>query len=1344
VFLAVACLALGTAGVAQQPTFTEVGSSAGVNDAGEGLGMAWGDYDSDGNLDPVVTNMSTFCRLFSNNGDSTFTDVAATAGIMVDSQGRGVSWGDCDDDGDLDLYMTIGGAANKLYRNNGDSTFTDVAATAGVDDPGPGTAAAWADYDRDGDLDLYAANGGAANRLYRNNGDRTFTEIGAVAGVNNTGNSVGAAWGDYDGDGDPDLYVTRPSASDPNLLYRNNGDSTFTEVGASAGMDASNFAVGAAWADYDNDGYLDLYVTRSNVSPNLLYRNNGNVNGTFTEVGGLAGVNASTYSHGIAWGDYDNDGALDLYVSVHRAPNLMFRNNGDGTFTEVAAIMGMNDSGGGRGVAWADYDNDGDLDLHLVNDHPDGPIDRLFRNNGTSYRWLVVSLVGTVDNTAGIGARVTAVTSSTRQRRDVDGGSGYYSQPSLPVEFGFGLTTTVDSLIVQWPTGMVQTLTNVATNQILTVTQPQPGQPPEPPLGQMLIQDTFNELPIGSVVPGWLPLQPANDPRTPVVQNTSYHSAPHGASITNDFGAIRPFPHPVGGTVTVDVWMDPKVGDDTNNSLYLLLATGNPIGQNHISTIRKNESDRWFYSAIIEGVLQTVPFTPLDGEGHNVRLRYYTHTGRYDLFFDGNRDGDYVDPEDFRFLDLSIVDEPYVGVPLKGVMFISGRGGAGTTSYFDDLAVYFRHPFVSVPDTAARYLQALDVPVRLGQAEGEGILSAEVFVAYDGDLLLTPAIGLGSLLTADWTVESHVLEGVGTPMDTLKIAMATDDDTLAGSGSLVNLSFQVADVRHPASTPVRLAHVLFNDGIPGNTRDDGSVALVGTDGTIDSAPPLVIPRHPIQVMVNDVDEDRDTLEVDSLWVTVRDSTQIEGLWTRESGAHTGVFTGSIATVFSRAPTSGDRIVQTRARHRIAFSYVDSLTAAGTTVVRTDTTRARGGKDGSVRPTVVVQPGDTLRVRVVDDDLADSVLVGLRNLRTGEAEVVRLGAVSELDSVYHGRGYTESGGGGGPVGDARVRIAKADSVLVSYVDTLTAEGGVDTLRWPVRAVDPFGDVDGNNQVQAYDASRVLFHRLHPYLFGVDSLSANVDLLAPFSQITAYDAALILQKRVGRIARFPVQTPWSANQPQPESSGNPKPVLGERLVEVRQGHGHVGIWMENRSGIVSGELEIEGVRGPVQLGEGLADYLVAWDHSGSRMMVVFAGAESVSGPGELVRLESGVGPAQVRLARVTLNDGLVAVRFDAGAMDPVPRQYVLHGAVPNPFNPSTVIRYELPEASQVRLEMYDALGQLVRSLVAGERVAGAYTVEWDGRDEGGVSVSSGVYLCRLQAGSFTQVQRMVLLK
>ena len=438
--------------------FAEVATAAGVNDAGTGEGVAWGDYDSDGDQDLYVVNYGSANRLYRNNGNGAFSEVGASAGVDDSGNGDGAAWGDYDNDGDLDLYLANNGA-NRLYRNNGNGSFAEVGSSAGVADAGYGQGVAWADYDWDSDLDLYVVNYGSATRLYRNNNNGTFTEVGAAAGVADTGSGYNPAWGDYDNDGDPDLYVTNNGV---NRLYRNNNDGTFSEVGAAAGVAAAGYGTGATWGDYDNDGDLDLYAV-DHGNANRLYRNNGN--GAFSEVGSSAGVDAAGAGYGVAWGDYDNDGDLDLYVANYGSANRLYRNNNNGTFTEIGVGAGVADAGNGVGVAWADYDGDGDLDLYLVNQGAN----LLYRNNGNTNRWLQVKLNGTNSNKSGIGAKVSATANGITQRREVEGGGGFLSQSSLPVAFGFGGTTTVNQLTLTWPSGVVQTLSNVATNQVLTL-----------------------------------------------------------------------------------------------------------------------------------------------------------------------------------------------------------------------------------------------------------------------------------------------------------------------------------------------------------------------------------------------------------------------------------------------------------------------------------------------------------------------------------------------------------------------------------------------------------------------------------------------------------------------------------------------------------------------------------------------------------------------------------------------------------------------------------------------------------------------------------------------------------
>ncbi|MBI4530418.1 MAG: CRTAC1 family protein, partial [Candidatus Latescibacteria bacterium] len=495
--------------------------------------------------------------LYRNNGDGTFTDVTGQTGVGYKGHGMGAVFADIDNDGDLDLYLTNNGP-NVLYRNNrvggqsgsrvgrsgsgGDRsggsmeewttgermtegvTFTDISHEAGVDDPRWSTGAAFADIDHDGDLDLYVANylefrrdlipqearmtydrdeplsflphpyAPQGNTLYLNNGDGTFTDITDRAGVADPeGKSLGVAFGDYDNDGDQDLYVANDVSND--VLFRNSGDRTFTNINVDAGVDDPRGGMGVCWGDYDNDGDLDIFVTNWQDEMNVLYRNNlpktpvGPVYvGNFDDVTVQAGLGEASLGH-VGWGseffDYDNDGDLDLFITNgYTSPgkdtrtcigerNLLFRNNSEmgrqdqtggqpgrsvvgQAFTDVSALAGdvFKRELVGRGAAFGDYDNDGDVDIVVVNNN--GPATLLRNDGGNRPHWLNVRLVGTKSNRYGIGARITVVTGEKRQIREVAAGSSYISCNSVEAEFGLGASTTVDSLIVRWPGRRVQ------------------------------------------------------------------------------------------------------------------------------------------------------------------------------------------------------------------------------------------------------------------------------------------------------------------------------------------------------------------------------------------------------------------------------------------------------------------------------------------------------------------------------------------------------------------------------------------------------------------------------------------------------------------------------------------------------------------------------------------------------------------------------------------------------------------------------------------------------------------------------------------------------------------------
>jgi hypothetical protein len=427
-------------------------------------GAAWGDFNNDGLVDLFVAigNGST-SLLFTNAGNSRLVhDIGAGVGVGTGSSWA-CAWGDLDNDGNLDLIGSVYGGNNYALRNNGNGTFSRL--TDPIDRIGTGNNVIWGDYDNDGFLDAYCA--GAANVLFHNNADGTFTRVTNSVAIRD-GSGQGCAWGDYDNDGFLDLFVTR--VNQPNLLYHNNRDGTFTRINAPPFNSDSAVSQGCSWGDYDNDGLLDLVVCNNN-SKNFLYHNEGN--GQFSKVTTGPFASAAGASSGSAWADYDNDGFLDLFVAVRGGVNLLLHNNGDGSFTKVSTGTLVTDNGTWIGAAWGDLNNDGFPDLFVGNYSGKNA---LYINGGNSNNWLCVSCAGRLSNRAAIGAKVrvkaTIRNQPMWQMREISGGGGLASQNDLRAQFGLGDATNADIIQIEWPSGIVQQLTNVASKQFLTVREP--------------------------------------------------------------------------------------------------------------------------------------------------------------------------------------------------------------------------------------------------------------------------------------------------------------------------------------------------------------------------------------------------------------------------------------------------------------------------------------------------------------------------------------------------------------------------------------------------------------------------------------------------------------------------------------------------------------------------------------------------------------------------------------------------------------------------------------------------------------------------------------------------------
>ncbi len=500
----------------------------------KGSGIAFFDYDNDGWLDIYLSNGNRLdahwpagqeptTHLYKNNRDGTFTDVTRQSGIGRTGWQTGICVGDYNNDGWDDLFCTFWGH-NILFRNNGDGTFTDVTKAAGLyQEQGRwGTGCTFLDYDRDGHLDLYVCHfikldpdkplsakdmsfcqwkgiptmcgprglPGETNLLYHNNGDGTFTDVSEKSGILKPGPrySITAVSYDFDNDGWPDIYVAVDSM--PSMLLQNNHDGTFTDVAVLAGCayneDGHEQAgMGIGVADYDCDGWLDIFKTNFADDTVDLYHNNGD--GTFSDVSFTAGV--GIHNQYVAWGcgfiDYDNDGWADIvqvnghvypevdkynFGEAFKNPRLVYKNLGNGRFQDVSAQMGpgITERFSSRGAAFGDYDNDGGMDMLVLNmnDLPS----LLHNEGGNRQNWIKIKLIGTHCNRTAIGARVRVVTGKHAQIDEVHSGTSVMSQNDLRLHFGLGQADSVDLIEVKWPTTQkVERFSHVKANQIITI-----------------------------------------------------------------------------------------------------------------------------------------------------------------------------------------------------------------------------------------------------------------------------------------------------------------------------------------------------------------------------------------------------------------------------------------------------------------------------------------------------------------------------------------------------------------------------------------------------------------------------------------------------------------------------------------------------------------------------------------------------------------------------------------------------------------------------------------------------------------------------------------------------------
>lgn len=536
-------------------TFTDIAGAAGISTPTiyggierkryiietNGCGVAFFDFDNDGWLDVLILSGTRLelspkekptNRLYRNNRNGTFTDVTDKAGLRRTGWASSVCVGDYDNDGNEDLFLTYWGQ-NVLYHNNGNGSFSDLTEKLGLSTQGTrwGSGCTFVDYDRDGNLDLFVANylkfdtakvpePGKGNNcywkgipvncgpkglptdtnlLYHNRGDGTFADVSEASGVAKVQGrySMTATTTDFNNDGWPDIYVACDSTS--STLYRNNRDGTFTDVALEAGCaynedGQAQAGMGLATGDYNNDGLIDIFKTHFSEDLPVLYKNSGK--GYFDDASRSAGFDHTPY---VEWGtglvDFDNDGWSDILIVTgnvypevekilkeypHRGPRLVYQNSRNGRFKEVTAQMGAGTLSpkSSRGCAFGDFDNDGDIDVLVMNMN-EPPL--LLRNEyinsrvGGRNNWLTLKLEGTKSNRSAIGARVVLRAGGLVQVQEVTSQSSYYSHNDRRLHFGLGSTEKADSIEIRWPNGERETILNVAANQIVTIKEGEQG-----------------------------------------------------------------------------------------------------------------------------------------------------------------------------------------------------------------------------------------------------------------------------------------------------------------------------------------------------------------------------------------------------------------------------------------------------------------------------------------------------------------------------------------------------------------------------------------------------------------------------------------------------------------------------------------------------------------------------------------------------------------------------------------------------------------------------------------------------------------------------------------------------
>ena len=489
-YLIILTLILFVSGDSSSQDFTKIESSMVSIDSGASRSVNWIDYDNDNDLDLFISTGYRYGdnNLLYRNDNGIFVKISNQPLVRDSLPSDGSSWGDFNNDGFPDLcVVNWWNKINLLYSNLGNGVFSFLSTSIVCTQPSYSETCSWGDYDNDGLIDLFVTNSegtGHRNFLYKNTGSGNFIKIDTGAAVIETAYSRGVNWVDIDNDRDLDLFVCREGNRNE-FLFKNNGNGYFTKITDQPIVNNGGESWSGSWADYDNDGDLDVFITNAFNQRNFLFQNDGDFN--FSEITNEPPVTESGYNAVGGWGDYDNDGDLDLFVSQAYVPpaftvklvNKLYKNllieTGNASFQKITNSALVRDSGYTYGFAWGDYDNDGDLDIALANTFNENQRNALYKNEiNNSNKWINIKCIGETTNKSAIGTKVRVIArlngNVVRQMQEVDGQSGYCGQ-NLILHFGLGNAEIIDSIIVEWPSGNNSYFYSVIPDRNVTISE---------------------------------------------------------------------------------------------------------------------------------------------------------------------------------------------------------------------------------------------------------------------------------------------------------------------------------------------------------------------------------------------------------------------------------------------------------------------------------------------------------------------------------------------------------------------------------------------------------------------------------------------------------------------------------------------------------------------------------------------------------------------------------------------------------------------------------------------------------------------------------------------------------